>query len=362
MSLIALILRAYRRACRQLQRHLDRQPNLASALRELVLHQTLMGVVKDDHSSVECFLFHDRGCMLALRAEFNPRRKERFRGDGRTKLPDGVAFRSQGCFLDPYNIFLMQCGRQSPYALVLNGRKFNFWAQPFGFGRGHCTFTSALQEPQDWRKLGIPALERRMTDMYTLVERLGDAYCVLLNGEDAGASILDWYHQHVLLADNLKIRQAARNAAGGRAFPRVLRIDQPYWPLPVFRIAGSRRCVVAESVRLASRWQTIAGDRATECISMAIEEGRVVCYYVPRDRRRTRARGFAGVVGAYECAAGVFIFSEEDEGRRLREAERDEAEGGEAGKGFASLWQILLEVRPEMAADLLACEPASVEV
>ena len=328
---------SYRKARQAVGRLLDGVPIWRRRLECLRQIHVLSGFFADDFNGIQSFEFTS---VPNLQAEFNPRRRERSKGAGRTTPPEGITSRSLGCFLDPRNIYWMQCATQIPYPMKLNQRLYCWLVQPFPLRKGHLTLAAARRRLQDWRAVGVLELGRLIADIYLLAELLGSGFLIFFNGVDAGATIPSWFHLHVLPVGRLPIQNAAsaaQRAAGDSAFPSVFRLDQPYWPLPAFRIAGPEDFVVSQIGSLASRWQVIAGDRATECISAVIEDGEVVFYYVPRDRGRKRATGFGGVVGAYECAAGIFVFDQDNDGRELIEG----------SKNGDSLWRILLDVRPE---------------
>lgn len=327
----------YRLLRHALQGLLDAIPHLPTRLGGLIRFHEFTGFVKDDLSRAEPFRFCHPGGSFLL-ALFNPWRRERFKGAGLKAPPDGIVSRFAGCFLASWNVFWQQSARQFPYVVQLNSRLYCWLVQPFPFGSGHCTLAAARRRPQDWRRSGLRALREMITDIYVLAEKLGSRYLTLFNGVDAGASIPAWFHLHVLLpAGWLPIQEAAR-AAGAPTSTSVFRIDRPFWPLLAYRVTGPCEYVVEQIVQLASKWETVAGGLATECISAVVEDRNVVFYYVPRQRDRNRPRsGFVGIVGAYESAAGVFIFTEDDEGRELRDGLKD----------FENLWQILTDVRPE---------------
>jgi hypothetical protein len=108
------------------------------------------------------------------------------------------------------------------------------------------------------------------------------------------------------------------SSEGGAALS--LRLDEPYWPLVAFRIKGSADEIACEVVRLACGCEKLAGEEATESIAMYPENGAVTCIFVPRDRRKERAEGFGGNIGAFESGLGSLVFSDLHDVRRSKQA------------------------------------------
>ena len=122
----------------------------------------------------------------------------------------------------------------------------------------------------------------------------------------------------------------------------MTRIDEPHWPLPAYRITGSAEAMAGEVLKLARRSTDVAGDNATESIAMYVQEGAVVCIFVPRDRRREWVEEFGGNLGAFEAATGSLVFSDPERIAKLRDGEI----------GFDALWGMLAAARPGWSDDL----------
>ena len=249
-----------------------------------------------------------------------------------------------GCVIAEENVVILQNGRQVPYRWPVNRRPYVFLEQPesFKFCRRHFTLASLRDEAQGWRP-GASVFRARILDLHAAAAAL-PSYVLLWNGVDAGASIPDRYHVHVVPRDGrtLAIQQAAWRMTSLRSGPSVLRLSEEVWPLAAFRVTGPPEFVADEMLRLARGWSRAAGARATESVAAFVEDGHVVFIYVPRDRKRERSETFGAAVGAYEAAVGVFVFGSEEQCRRMTAGEM----------GFEKLWQILREVRPEMECNL----------
>lgn len=311
---------------------------LSIQLEDFFTHEKVVGFVKDSLDRVSHFQFpSSSGEGICFLADYNPARTMRFHGAGRKDPPAGVLPTNNGCYLDLDNMW-WQNGIQHAYPVELNGRKYNFLAQPFPLAPMHFTVAAATAMPQVWK--GKDALKKLLSDLYRLAVHLPD-YLILYNGEDAGASIRNWLHFHALIPFSsrqpLPIQQAARLAEDATRPSGVLRISEPYYPIPAFRVRGSSLDEVVDgSADIILRWHALAGDRATESLS-AMREGDCIAFYVvPRDRSFANAPGFAGAVGSYEAAAGVFVFGDDAEGEALQRQQID----------FNYLWHILKAVRP----------------
>jgi len=340
-ELLALLRGVYDKHCETLRQHLDNRPNLGAALVDLDEYHRLTGFVQDDLTTVETFPLFDSTRGLTFVAQYNPRRKDRFKRAWRQSPPGDIIAAHDGCPIVMENVWWQQHGLQIPYPKRFNNRPYYILVQPFKFGEGHCTIPSMLDEPQDWRP-HLSTFHRRLLDLHAVTAMLG-THVILYNGVGAGASISVRFHVHILhKPGGLPIQQMTRKVGLPSECASVLRLPDTIWPLPAFRVSGPPEFVAGEVARLASHWQEVAGEQATESVAMYVEDAAVVCIYVPRDRKRELATSFGGPIGAYEAACGVFIFSEEDKGLALR--------GGNMSAG--DLWGVLLEVRPEKAASL----------
>jgi hypothetical protein len=319
-ALVEIFHRVYHIHCNLLHWQLHSLP-LGDALAELESYHQILGFRRFDAEAVDRFTIASPDGAVALRAEFHPHRRLRHLGAGRQHPPAGIKAAFGGCYLAPENVPWQQRGTQILYTKRMAGTPVNFLLQPFAFAERHFTVAQPKFAPQDWRP-HYGRLEAAVRLMYTLVAEAGDGMVALRNGWGAGATI-DWDHVHLLRGGRLPIQDAA---SSGRA-----------WPLPYERLAGTCDAVARGVVELARGWAAVLGEHATECIAMARENGAMVCYAVPRDRRKERAEGvFSGRVGAYE-SMGVFVFEEDAEARALREGR----------VRFEDLENALAQVRPE---------------
>jgi hypothetical protein len=242
-----------------------------------------------------------------------------------------------GCPIVEENVGILQHGKQVPYPWCLNQRPYVFLEQPegFKFRQRHFTLASGRDENQQWRP-GASTLRARILDMYAAAAML-PSYVLLWNGVGAGASIERRFHMHAVPKGELAIQQAASRMSSPDKWPSVLRLGREAWPLEAFRVSGPPEFVADEVLRLALAWDAQLGNRASESIAAFVQDGQVVCVYVPRDRAKECSEVFGTAVGAYEAAAGVFVFSSEEQCRSLIEGQMR----------FDDLWQILQDVRPE---------------
>jgi len=337
-SVQTLFLEGHDQQDKALQEYLDSLPDLGARLSELNMYHRLTGHVWDTSAADEPVWLAARDRDLTFAAYSRLDRKLRLEERGRSTLPD-ITPAYGGCPIVKPNLPWQQQGRQFAYTMPINQRPYAFLIQPqnFKFTDGHATMASDRDEPQDWRPRQS-TLHWRILDMHAVTAMLR-RYVLLWNGAGAGVSIPERFHLHVVpKLDSLPIQQAARLMGLPSGWPSVLRLTGAVWPVTAFRISGPPEFVASEVVRLAARWNHLAGERACESMAMFVEDEMVVCIYVPRDRKRERSNGFGSAVGAYEVAVGVFIFSDEKPGIALRERRIH----------FDDLWQILRDVQPEM--------------
>ena len=318
---------------RKLREHLDSLPDNEARLAGLNSYHGLKGFV-DNSAAGEEFLLAGNG--ITFRAVCRPERARRYDQVG----PPAEWYEELacgGCPIAEENVGILQRGKQVPYPWWVNRRPYVFLEQPegFKFRRRHFTLASARDESQQWRPRAS-TLRARILDLHAAAATL-PSYVLLWNGVGAGASIERRFHMHVLPKGELAIQQAAKRTGSPNGSPSAQRRLGGAWPLEAFRVSGPPGFVADEVLRLALAWSLAAGDRASESIAAFVEDGRVVCIYVPRDRAKERSPTFGAAVGAYEAAAGVFVFSSEEHRCRL------------VGKQmkFEDLWQILRDVRPE---------------
>jgi len=323
---------------RQLQNHLDNLP-LVTALAVLLQYHVLTGYSKqnpDDLRAFRCWRTDRRMSLVGYHIES---RNDRLKIKEQKAPPEGVVPVADGCPLAVENQFWQQGADQFAYTRAHNGKWFNYLVQYRPFGAKHFTIASVHPEPQDWRP-SLDTLHRRMLDEHAIAAQLG---CLLLHNGDGAAASLDWNHVHALAEPEdgpLPIRQAVRLAGDSRA--TVLRLDEPYWPLPAYRITGPAETVAGEVCTLAARCSRAGGASATESIAMYSDSGGVTCIFVPRDREREYSESFHGKLGAFETATGSLVFSDRETGAMLRDGRL----------GFDGLWSMLREARPEWSDDI----------
>lgn len=337
MSLIHLRRNAWLAEGHRLQTHLDSLP-LRLALAALFEYHTLTGYAREDPDEMKPVRGWRADHKLSLVGYRIPSRADRLGLMLRT-APAGVAAVAGGNPLSVDNQFWQQRGDQFAYARSHNGRQFHYLVQFRPFGRNHFTIATANQEPQGWRgsPMSLDVLHQRVLDDAAIAAQLG--CLVLRNGERAAAS-LDWNHVHALAEPEdgpLPVRQAM--ALAGDNGKAVMKLDEPHWPLPAFRIRGPVEQIAGEVCSLAERCTRAGGKRATESMAYFLADGEVTCVFVPRDTEREYSERFCGKLGAFETATGSLVFADAGMGLMLRKRKL----------GFKAMWAMLRDARPEWA-------------
>ena len=317
---------------------LDSRPSFRAALHDLRLYHELTEFLDENPADFIPKRRWRKDGLLSLLAFAIERRALRFGVKDRRKPPRGIVPVHGGCALALDNVPWQQGFRQFPYPKAINGNAYHVMPQVQSFAEEHHTLAAAKCELQEWRP-SQTVLHRRVVDACTISALLG--WMVLYNGDGAGDSIPEWFHLHGLLPpEDLPIQQAF--ALAGRTAGLVERIDEPFWPLPAYRITGSAEAIAGEVTKLALHCNEVAGSGATESMAFYPGNNAVVCIYVPRDRGREWVEEFGGKPGAFEVAAGCLVQSAPDRCARLRAG----------GISFEDLWEMLRGVRPGWANEL----------
>jgi diadenosine tetraphosphate (Ap4A) HIT family hydrolase len=285
-------------------------------------HQIETGFLRNGQNAVERFSFcHPEFGSRCLRIQYNPSRAKRFRGAGIQTPPEQVASLHDGCFLCPDNIEWQQQCRQYGYDLEINGRQFIAWMNPFPILPGNLVVASREHTGQEWSL--YPGGQREpaqiIADIVDLVAR-APGYAGFYNGVNAGASNPGHLHYQLIRPPQghgpfpLEVEAvAARSEQQGNSRWRL-----GSYPLESMHWHGAPGAIIENAADWVSRW----ADRQAEPESLtanivAISDGHgpeVSLFFVPRDRQKSQAGGFAGKVGGLEVLGElIFTTSEEQE-------------------------------------------------
>ncbi len=317
--------------------------NLGAALDALYAHQLASGFVRDDLSDIERYVVaHPEQPDNVLLIQFNPKRAQRFNGNGKKTPPAGQTVENGGCFLCPTNIVWQQDGTELGYELELNERNYIAWINPFPLAPAHAIVASPTHRPQTWSSNGdggIP-IGDMIADLAALVSR-APGYLGFYNGIDAGASIPGHLHFQCFRRPRNhppfpieRVTAACDDAA--REFTEGYPVRFAYW-------RGREDVVVPQAAAWARTWN--ARNRAQAAILsaniMAInhaDSGEISLYFVPRTRVRTPGEVEAPRLGGLEML-GELVFSSAAEKQQIDTGEMD----------YFALERILAKVRADLA-------------
>jgi len=180
---------------------------------------------------------------------------------------------------------------------------------------------SPAHRSQDWREHSGEHLDVTMLlgDLVRLAERLA-GHLGFYNGVDAGASIPDHLHYHF-----------AMRPEGGKAFPLAGAVQHveahsggpdfaKHYPLEAAVWKGDGTEVVARAADWITRWgernrKRLAGLTANFIATRDIGGDDMALYFVPRDRAKSRAEGFIGLLGGLEVLGEIVLSGPQDKDR-----------------------------------------------
>ena len=320
----------YRHAWRSLNRILRRveakHDDLGEALEALYAHQLASGFVRDDLSDIKRYVVaHPEEPDNTLLIQFNPKRAQRFHGNGKKSPPAGQVVENAGCFLCPSNIAWQQDGAELGYDLELNDRKYIAWINPFPLAPAHAIVASPTHRPQAWHpeEDGSMPIGDLIADLAALVSR-ASGYLGFYNGIDAGASIPGHLHfQCFRRPDNHppfpieKITAAHDDSAG--EFAEGYPVTFTYW-------RGRENVVVPQAVTWARAWykRNRTHSASLSANIMAInhaDTGEISLYFVPRTRAGDNGDA-APRLGGLEML-GELVFSSAEEKRQIDSGQMD---------------------------------------
>ena len=289
--------------------------SLPQALLELERHQKQTGFLKDDVYEIRRFSFTHGADHL--QAQFNPRRRQRYNGSGKTRPPEGMTSVNNGCVLCRDNIRWQQQGKEIGYAIRAMNRRYYAWMNPFPLLPRHVVITSEGHISQEWEfhPQGTLSLEHLLTDLVELGQRL-PGFFGFYNGVDAGASIPE--HMHY---------QFCRRPAETDRFP-LERAERDYteftdtgiirhYPLAVAVWQGAAETVVDRAMHWIRYWVDRNRARrqhlsANFIVTSDSATREITLFFAPRDRRRAKSIHLSGLVGGLEVMGEVVFCSEEE--------------------------------------------------
>ncbi len=302
----------------------SRTGDLREVFAALYAHQLQTGFIRDELETVERFSFcHPETGSRCLRIQFNPARATRFEGAGIQSPPAKVSVHHDGCFLCPENIHWQQQGRQFGYDLELNDNHFIAWMNPFPLLPSHLVLASKQHISQEWSLHPAGQIEpaRIITDLVELVSR-APGYAGFYNGVNAGATIPEHLHYQLFQPPEehrrfpLEIEAISeRNAQPGQ--PRW-RLGQ--YPMESMHWHGEPGGIIEKSTRWIDQWaehQQQLPELTANILAISEQQGtNISLFFVPRDRRKSQARGLSGTVGGLEVL-GELVFSSSEEQQML---------------------------------------------
>lgn len=302
-------------------REVEQGAGLPAALQVLESHQRETGFIEHTIEHLERYtLYHPQDPSRFFRAQYNPKRALRHAGAGTRNVP--VPEHEGGCFLCRENIKWQQRGAQLGYGIETGERAYIALMNPFPLLPAHVVMAAAAHCPQDWRfrdPRGLDVVEL-LGDLVQLGDRL-PGHVGFYNGVNAGATIPAHLHyQFFKRPDDHSLfpLEVAVGTGGGRkaepAFAEHYPLDAAVW-------RGEAEDVVARASDWIGLWAERNGNRldglaANFIASRNDEDDGVTLYFVPRDRTRSRAKGFGNLVGGIEVL-GEFVLSNPDDKSRI---------------------------------------------
>ncbi len=301
-------------------RGLEFSSGLTAALRALEIQQRESGLIQDSLQQVERHTFyHPDDPARYFHVQYNPRRALRFTGLGRQ--PTHLQNLNDGCLLCRENIQWRQKGMQLGYQIETGDKVYFALMNPFPLLPGHVVIASSEHRSQDWRFRDDDGLDVAilLDDLVRLGARM-PGHLGFYNGVDAGASNRDHLHyQFIMRPDGKKafpLEAAARAVSACNSGPGFTE----HYPLDVAVWKGDVEDVVARACDWIASWsernrRRLSGLSANFIVSQDIDDGDVTLYFVPRDRAKSRAEGFSGLIGGLEVLGEVVLSSPEEKTR-----------------------------------------------
>jgi len=296
------------------------------------------GFLLDDLSKRERYPFTSSRHSFPFLVQVNPRRTARL-GPAPGLIPPGVDPGGEDplCRLNLRTIPVRSGFRQLHLTEAVNGRDYAVLMNPFRFHHGHTTLTSTVEgrDPQSWEN-NPDRLMRSLADLCEFSRRL-PGWMALFQMMGAGASI-DRLHFQAFRREPepWPLEQVFEEKFGGAAEACIS--DAREYPLVAYRLRGDLEEVVGKAARLAEKWVSIAGPRATENF-LATSSGNsvVTLWFIPRDKDRRRAPHRAGEIGTLEVFGEII----------------EESETLDRSISFDSLWKMLEHARSSYFVDQL---------
>ncbi len=301
-------------------RELELDSGLTAALHALEIHHRENGFIQDTLQQVERYTFyHPDDPKRFFRVQYNPRRRLRFAGSGRKHAHSPK--RNDGCFLCRENIQWQQQGAQLGYRIETGERAYFALMNPFPLLQTHIVITSTEHRSQDWRFHDDDGVEIAilLDDLVRLADRM-PGHLGFYNGVDAGASIPSHLHyQFAMRPDDgvaFPLETAVQSASVCNGEPSFAE----HYPLEAAVWKGDAEDVVARASDWIVRWgernrTSLAGLTANFIATRDVNDDDVALYFVPRDRAKSQADGYSGLIGGLEVLGEIVLSSPNDKAR-----------------------------------------------
>ncbi len=297
---------------------LEGTSGLEAALRELERHHLDSGFLDDTLENVRsCTFYHPDDPSRFFRLQYNPKRAERF--SVRRREARSLPAQNQGCFLCRENIKWQQQGTQFGYDIETGGRSFFALTNPFPLLPGHIVIASAEHRTQEWSFHNGSGVDvcHLIDDLVRLSRRMPD-HVGFYNGIDGGSSVPEHLHYQFLLrpdtVDAFPLERAAAlpAACGSLAFVQRYPLEAAVWK-------GDVSTVVNDACDWIMAWaqrntRRLRGLTANFITTFDRTGNRIVFYFVPRDRARSRLQGINGIAGGLEVLGEIVLSSPDDAG------------------------------------------------
>lgn len=301
-------------------RGLESSSGLTAALHALEIQQRESGFIQDSLQQVERYTFyHPDDPARYFRVQYNPRRALRFTGSGHK--PAHYPKCNDGCFLCRENFQWQQNGKQLGYQIETGDKAYFALMNPFPLLPGHVLIASSEHRSQDWSFRDDDGLDVAilLDDLVRLGARM-PGHLGFYNGVDAGASIPGHLHYQFVMRPEGKrafpLETAAQALSACNSGPGFAE----HYPLDVAVWKGDAEDVVARACDWIAHWsernrRRLSGLTANFITSQEIDDGDVTLYFVPRDRAKSRAVNFSGLIGGLEVLGEVVLSSPEEKTR-----------------------------------------------
>jgi len=298
-------------------RDVEAREGLANAFAALEAHQRARGFVKQDLNDVQRYTFFDDAeASNYFRIQFNPKRAKRFKGAGLSVPPEGVRSVNHGCFLCRENIRWQQQGRELGYEISVGDRVYYAFANPFPLLPNHVTVASREHRSQDWHFGYAEGSDASLIihDLLAIASRT-EGFIGFYNGVDAGASNPKHFHYQFCARPPEAPEFPLEGMVGRRCNGDGQLLAKGHYPLQVAVWKGTAEEIGARASRWIEDWADQNWsrlDRLTGNFVVSNDDGTLMLYFVPRDRKKIHVNGFSGLIGGLEILGELVLSTEKD--------------------------------------------------